>query len=368
MMKKTKVLFKMFYLYHKAAFDPLIELFENDINYDVALSLTHEVERSFGFYNQDETKKYLQKFVQEGHRVSDENEHFDIVFAPDVVDEKKYEDALLCLIYHGITFTKTVTYRELKKHADHRYIIFAEGDQSEELLIESGCIGNSVVVKVGYPKMDPYFMDGNYDRNEILNSLNLNSDKPVVLFAPTYKPTCLYDLKDAIFEATKDYNLIIKLHHYAWMGKYASHKQHKIFEDKIEKYPHVIIIPKDDYNILPLLYVADTLVSEASGAITEFLATGKTGVIYNLDQDRLKHSDGEALLGFDNCEYLKDSFVHINTPDELQTGIELALKPTVKMKKAQKTERDKIFFKLDGLASKRVKQKVEELISERLKV
>ena len=42
-MDKTKVLFKMFYLYHKAAFDPLIELFENDPEYDVALSLTHEV-------------------------------------------------------------------------------------------------------------------------------------------------------------------------------------------------------------------------------------------------------------------------------------------------------------------------------------
>ena len=137
----------------------------------------------------------------------------------------------------------------------------------------------------------------------------------------------------------------------------------KIFENE-----NTIIIPKDDYNILPLLYISDTLVSEASGAITEFLGTGKTGVIYNLDQDSLKHSDGEALLGFDNREYLKDSFVHINTPDELQTGIELALKPTVEMKKAQKTERDKIFFKLDGYASKRVKQKVEELISERLKV
>jgi len=367
-MPKTKVLFKMFYLYHKAAFDPLIKLFEGDPEYDVALSLTHEVERSFGLFDKDRTKKYLQEFENQGHRISDETENFDIVFAPDVVDEKKYSNALLCLIYHGITFTKTVTYRELKKHADHRYIIFAEGDQSVESLQASGSVGISEVVKVGYPKMDPYFMDGNFDRNEILNSLSLNPDKPVVLFSPTYKPTCLYDLKDAIFEATKDYNLIIKLHHYAWMGKYASHKQHKIFEDKIEKYPHVIIIPKDDYNILPLLYVADTLVSEASGAITEFLATGKTGVIYNLDQDRLKHSDGEALLGFDNREYLKDSFVHINTPDELQAGIELALKPIVEMKKSQKTDRDKIFFKLDGNASKRVKLKVEQLISDRIKV
>ena len=367
-MKKTKVLFKMFYLYHKAAFDPLIDLFESDQNYDVALSLTHEVERSFGFFDKDETKKYLQKFDQEGHRISDENENFDIVFAPDFIDEKRYGDALLCLIYHGITFTKTVTYRELKKHAGHRYIIFAEGDQSVESLQESGSLGNSELHKVGYPKMDPYFTGKNFNRDKILKSLGLDPDKPVILFAPTYKPTCLYDLKEAIFESTKDYNLIIKLHHYAWMGKYASHNQHKIFEDQIENYPHAIIIPKDDYNILPLLFVADTLVSEASGAITEFLATGKTGVIYNLDQENLKHSDGEALLGFDNREYLKESFVHIDTPKELHAGIKLALKPIDEMKKAQKRDQKKIFYKLDGNASIRVKQIVEKLYSNSIKV
>ena len=210
--------------------------------------------------------------------------------------------------------------------------------------------------------MDPYFIDGNYDRTKTLSSLGLDSDKPTVLFAPTYKPTCLYDLKDSIFKETVKYNLIIKLHHYAWLGKYAPHSQHKIFEDRIEQYPHAIIIPKDHYNILPLLYVADTLISEASGAITEFLATGKTGIIYNLDQESLKHSDGETLLTFDNRDYLKDSFVHINNTNKLLDGIEKALHPTSKMKKAQKVDQDKIFHGLDGKASHRVKQTVEQLI------
>ena len=367
-MAKIKVLFKMFYLYHKAAFDPLIELYESDPEYDIALSLTHEVKRTFGLFDKDQTKRYLQEFENQGHRISDENEEFDIVFAPDVVDEKKYGDALLCLIWHGIMFTKTGIYRELKKHTDYRYVIFAEGEQSVQSLMASGSIGNSKVVKVGYPKMDPYFTSEKFNRNEILNALDLDPGKPVVLFAPTYKPTCIHDLKDAIFEATKDYNLIIKLHHYAWLGKYASHRQHKIFEDRIQQFDHAVIIPKDDYNILPLLFAADTLVSEASGAITEFLATGKTGVIFNLDPNKLKHSDGEAILGFDNREYLKDAFVHINMPDELQSGIKLALNPTDEMKKVQKTNRENIFYKLDGKASERVKQAVEELISVRLKV
>ena len=102
--------------------------------------------------------------------------------------------------------------------------------------------------------------------------------------------------------------------------------------------------------------------------ITEFLATGKTGVIYNLDQENLKHSDGEALLGFDNREYLKESFVHIDTPKELHAGIKLALKPIEEMKKAQKRDQKKIFYKLDGNASIRVKQIVEQLISDGIKI
>ena len=231
----------MFYLYHKAAYDPLIELFERDSKYDVALSLTHEVERTFGLFDKNQTKRYLHKFEKEGHRISNENENFDIVFVPDVVAEKKYGDALLCLIWHGITFTKTGIYRELKKHTDYRYVIFAEGDQSIKSLMASGSFGNSKVVKVGYPKMDPYFTAGNFDRDKILQSLGLDPKKPVILFAPTYKPTCIYDLKDAIFEATTKYNLIIKLHHYSWLGKYASHRQHKIFEQRIKQYNHAVI-------------------------------------------------------------------------------------------------------------------------------
>ncbi len=362
-MIKIKVLFKMFYLYHKAAYDPLIELYENDSQYDVFLSLTDETKRSFGIFDKNQKEKYLDIFVNQGHKVSNENEKFDIVFVPDVVDEKKYGEALLCLIYHGITFTKTVTYRELKNHQDYKYFIFLEGSQSVKLLKSSGSLGSSVSYKIGYPKMDPYFQKNKYDKKEILRSLGLDITKPTVLFAPTYKPTCLYDLKDEIFEATTEYNLIIKLHHYAWLGKYASHNQHKIFENRINQFPHSIIIPKDDYNILPLYFVADTLISEASGAITEFLGTGKTGIIYNLDNNKIKHSDGENLLNFDNSKFLKDSFVHINNKQELKEAIRKALNPSDEMKKSQKIDKDKIFYKLDGKASSRIKKEIESLLS-----
>ena len=83
--------------------------------------------------------------------------------------------------------------------------------------------------------MDIWKFFDEISRDKILQSLGLDPKKPVILFAPTYKPTCIYDLKDAIFEATTEYNLIIKLHHYSWLGKYASDRQHKIFEQHTDK-------------------------------------------------------------------------------------------------------------------------------------
>ncbi|NQU26839.1 MAG: CDP-glycerol glycerophosphotransferase, partial [Candidatus Marinimicrobia bacterium] len=124
-MKKIKILFKMFYLYHKAAYDPLLDVFTNDPKFDVAISLTNEVKRSFGFLDRQQSDIYLNQFQKEGYRISDEDEQFDIVIVPDVVDESKFGITLLCVIYHGFTFTKTVTFRELNKHRDQRYMIFA---------------------------------------------------------------------------------------------------------------------------------------------------------------------------------------------------------------------------------------------------
>ncbi len=363
-MAKTKILFKMFYLYHKAAYDPVIDVFSSDSQYDVAISLTNEVTKIFGILYKKESNAALTGTLQKNVRISDENEHFDIVIVPDVVDEKKYGKALLCMLYHGITFTKTVTYRELEKHQPNKYIIFAESEYAVKQLEKSGSLHNSEVYKIGYPKLDPLFQTGLRDKENILRSLGLDINKKTVLYAPTYKPTSVYELKDAIFKETSEYNLIIKLHHYAWLGKYASHSQHKIFERRLKKYDHAIIIPYEYYSIIPYLFIADTLVSEASGAITEFLATGKIGVIFEMDNDQLRHTDGQRLLVEKRQKFLKDSFVHVGSPDELNAGIAKALNPSQKMINTAKKDRDKYFYKLDGKASLRAKTMIEKLYDE----
>ena len=52
----------------------------------------------------------------------------------------------------------------------------------------------------------------------------------------------------------------------------------------------------DDYDILPYLYAADTLMSEASGTMFDFVALDKIGIIFVLPSASLQHHNGAPLL------------------------------------------------------------------------
>ena len=365
-MAKTRILFKVGFLYHKAAFDPLIDLFLADSNYDVYFSHDEERLRQFLLFNVKYRPPLLDALAKQGYRFTEERAGFDVVIAGDTIgNAAAYANALLCFLNHG-SGIKTILYRNLARHTHTAYEVFVEGQHRVDRINASGAIGKSRVHLVGLPKLDYYFQGKYGDRERLLTRWGLDPAKKTVLFAPTYKPTCMYEIKNAIFESTKnDYNLIVKLHHYSWMGKYAPHRQHRIFETRAPRYPHSVLLPMEEYNIVPYMAAADILISEASSTVFDFLALGKTGVIYDLPSDTLKHSDGQPLLEVDNRQFLKDAFVHVDRPENLNAAIDAALHPTATMREAADRERDYLFYKLDGHASERVKSVIEELIGSR---
>lgn len=362
-MKRRRLLFKIGFVYHKAAFDPVIELFRGDDRYDVFFALDEERVRRF-FLNFRHRPPIVDEWVRDGYRFTEEKSGFDVVITGDTVrDAAAYGPTVLCFLNHG-TGIKNILYRNLSTQLDTRYQIFVEGRYRVERIAESGFQGKSEVHLIGLPKLDWYFQGRYRDRAALLRRWGLDPNRRTVLFAPTYKPTCMYELKDAIFTATQDrYNLVIKLHHYSWMGKYAPHRQHRIFERRVKQYAHSVLLPPSEYNIVPYMAAADTLVSEASSTVFDFLALGKTGIIYDLASDRLVHSDGQPLLTEDNREFLKGAFVHVNAPERLGEAIERALQPTPDMRTAADAQRGYYFHGLDGHASQRLKDKVEELLA-----
>lgn len=359
---KIKLLFRIGYAYHKAAFDPVIDLYMNDPDYDVWFSLDMERKR-YLFLDIPYRSPIISSWETHGYRFTEEKHGYDVVITGDTLpDAHKYGRTLLCFLNHG-TGIKNILYRNLARVPNDKYQIFVEGEHRVRSLMSSASLGKNEVHLIGLPKLDYYFQQ-RYNREEVLLQWGLDPRKKTVLFAPTYKPTCMYTIKDDIFEQTKEYNLIIKLHPYSWMGKYAPHRQHRIFERRIKRYSHAVLLPFTEYNIVPYYAAADTIISEASSTVFDFLAIEKTGIIFDLESDRLVHSDGQPLLEIDNREFLKDAFVHIQSGKQIREAIERALNPTDEMKTAQETYRKHLFYKLDGNASVRFKQKVYELLTE----
>jgi hypothetical protein len=78
----------------------------------------------------------------------------------------------------------------------------------------------------------------------------------------------------------------------------------------ITHYPHAVLILVDDYNILPYLYAADTLiVLEASGTMVDFVTLDKIGIIFVLPSASLQHHDGASLLDEDPQHFLEGAFL-----------------------------------------------------------
>ncbi len=362
MTKSKKILFKLNYLYHLPALEPVIEIFSHDKSYDIAVTLSHDFDYHFGIFRRKKNKEYLKKFIDNNVRTAKKNEKFDVVFVSDVVKGSNYQSSIICMIYHGPIFNKSVTFRELRKHKNDKYLIFAESQYAVDKLTDADCLGSSETKIVGFPKIDP-IINNKFNKKKILSKLGLDHGKKTILYAPTYKPTSLYDLKDEIFNATKDYNLIIKLHHYSWMGKYANRNQSKSVKKRISQYDHAVLIPRDNYNIVPLYAVADTIISEASGAISEFLITNKVGIVYDLNDNNLKHTDDEPLLLRDD-KFLKNSFIHIDSPLQLKDAIYNALNPTQDRIDNVMQDKEKYFYKCDGKTSNRIKMIIDDILSE----
>ncbi len=359
-----KLLFEVGHLYHRAALDPLYEVFRQDPQYEIAFTCSHDAERRFGLVNRSLRSELEACFRAEGLTTADDTRGFDVVITGDTVRKpQRYGQTLLCFVNHG-TGIKNLGNPHLQALASTRYHVFVEGQYRVDTYHQAGAAGLSTFHKVGLPKLDPLFWPGFPTRETILQRLGLDPTKPTVLFAPTYKPTCIDIVRERILTETTAYNLIIKLHQYSWRGKYAPHWHHTIYERAVKQYPHAVLIPADDYNIVPYLYAADTLISEASSTMFDFVALDKIGIIFIVSRTPLKHHDGAALLIEEPQRFLEGAFLHIAHPDEIRPAVAEALRDDPQRRERLRQYRNHLFFGLDGQASQRIKAIIERLLAE----
>ncbi len=362
-----KVLFDLKKEYYFNSLYPLIKELKNDSNYDIYLNIGKDQKRVFGIFLKSNKKRLKTDLERQGYRITDQKLGYDVIVCGDALKNPESYDGNAVKIHldHGVGI-KTLRIRNIVKQKDQFYHVFLEGQYWYDYIKSLGWEDKAkFYTHTGIPKLDPLFWDGYYDNNKLVRKLQLNPAKKTVLYAPSYKPSCIEYIKDSITNLIPDYNLIIKLHPYSWGGKYVSHGQHTFYEKLADKNKNVFLIPEEDFDIYPYLYLADTMISDTSSVINEFLALGKVGIIYVLPFDQLKHSDGMPVLSIDPKEWLEGAYPHMNNPDDLLTAVSSALNPSTEMKRELQKYRDYFFNGLDGKAGNRVKQEIEKLLSVR---
>ncbi len=189
---------------------------------------------------------------------------FDMVFSAHVSGYFPREDRERVQIFHGLSFRNMAVRRDVLVY-DHLFITgpyMMRAFQEQQLLRR----GDQRCVPVGFPKTDR-LVDGSLDRRAILRRLGLAGRRPVVLYAPTgQKHNSLGTVGEEVLRRLGDtgrYDLLIKLH---------DHPRDQSVDWARRLRPllgrHAKLVR--DYDVIPYLYVADLLITDASSVSSEY--------------------------------------------------------------------------------------------------
>ena len=357
-----KILFDLKKEYYLNSLLPLYRAMSMDSRYDLWIRSGTDSHRFLGVIPVSNRKRIERNLVREGFKVTDDTRGFHGVVCGDALkNPERYDRVPLFHLDHGVGI-KTLRIRNIVKQRNRRYHVFLEGNYWFDYVKSLGWENRADFHITGLPKLDPFFRKDSFSTEEIQNRLGLDPGKKTVLFAPSYKPSCIGAIGETILDLISEYNLIVKLHPYSWGGKYAPHSQHRLYQKLAERNRGFCLVHRNDFDVYPYLFVSDTLVSDTSSVINEFLALGRHGVIYQLPYENLNHSDGMPVLSIDPAEWLKGAFPHITEPHQLKTAVKTALNPDQKMREKLQDYRNYFFTGLDGKASERVKKVIDSVL------
>lgn len=189
---------------------------------------------------------------------------FDLVFCAHVSGFFPREDGGRVQIFHGLSFRNMAARRDVLVY-DH---LFIPGPYMQRVFQDTQLLraGDPRCVPIGFPKVDR-LVNGTLNRRAILDRLGLAGRRPVVLYAPTgQKRNSLETVGEEVLRrlrAARRYDLLIKLHDHPrdstvdWPAR---------LRPLLDRHTRLV----RDYDIVPYLFVADLLITDASSVSSEF--------------------------------------------------------------------------------------------------
>ena len=192
-----------------------------------------------------------------------EGRHFDVAFSaqtnmmcPGIADRQVQ-------VFHGISFRN----RSIRPENMGYDYYFLAGPYMHRTFVNAGLLqaNDPRALEIGFVKTDR-LLNGALDRSELLASHGFDGSRPVVLYAPTgQKGNSLELMGEEVIEnllQSEGCDLLVKLHDHPkkqidWPSRLAR------FEG-----PHFKLA--DEPDVIPLLFVADLLITDASSVSSEY--------------------------------------------------------------------------------------------------
>jgi hypothetical protein len=267
-MIRRKIVFTGYAPVHFVCFRPLYRKLARfpQLEFHFSGGLAEDEAKSARSYN---AEKLFRPFGVPRHRIIPLEElsrrDYDMVFCAHVTGFFPRSDRERVQIFHGLSFRNMAVRREVLIF-DHLFITgpyMMRAFQENQLLRPN----DPRCVPVGFPKVDR-LVDGSLDRRVILKRLGLSGKRPIVLYAPT-------GLRGNSLETGRGEEVLKRLRAAGRVDLLV--KLHDHMKDKSVDWParlgrltdaHTKLVRDPD--IVPYLYAADLLLTDASSVSSEY--------------------------------------------------------------------------------------------------
>lgn len=211
---------------------------------------------------------------------------FDVLFAGNTKMILPRSVGMRIQIFHGVSFRNKAVRAE-SLGADFYFLV---GPYMQRAFSQAGLLtpDDPRGLPIGFLKTDR-LLNGELDRQALLNRYGFSGERPVVLYAPTgQKHNSLETMGTKVIErlaATGRYDLLIKPHDHPKKTRIDWFAQLDRLQDR---HTHLVRDP----DVIPLLFLADLLITDASSVSNEYSLLDRPMVF--LDVPRLIEKAGSA--------------------------------------------------------------------------
>ncbi len=240
-------------------------------------------------------------------------------------------------IFHGISFRNKAV-REENLGADFYFIV---GPYMRRAFAQSGLLpeGDPRALNIGFPKTDG-LLNGEIDRQEHLRRLGLTGHRPVILYAPTgQRKNSLETMGEELIRniaSTGRYDLIVKPH---------DHPKNMSIDWDARLAPcldaHTKLVRDPD--IIPLLLLADLLITDASSVSSEFSLRDQPMVFLDVPEllAKVSAAGGSKL---DLKTWGRRAGVLVQAPDEVVPAVQSSLAHPFRYAEVRRSMAQDLFY------------------------